>query len=121
MIDILSRINLEFKKVNAESYLFKNTRSKPKFPYVTYDINNESLENGMGIYIDVDVFDNSNSYVELVNQELAIIKRFNNLDTYAKDMLLRFKYIRSADIDTKDDLIKRRNIQLYCRIYKEEY
>lgn len=120
MINLLKEINKEFRIVSPESFLVKNHKSKDKiiYPYITYSLDNESLEHGIdGFYLDVDIFDSNSSYASLFILEKQLRDHFRKKDIMLDDLFLRFNYLRSNNIDTLDELIKRRNLQFYIKVY----
>lgn len=120
MINLLKEINKEFKLVNNESFLIKNHKGKEEiiYPYLTYKLNTEGLEYGIdGVYLDVDIFDSNSSYINLFILEKKLRDHFRKKDIMLDDLFLRFNYLRSNNIDTLDELIKRRNLQFYIKVY----
>lgn len=117
MIPFLQELNKEFKKVCPESYLEYNTSQNVVYPYLTYTFNSEDLEVQEGFYIDVEVFDNCGT--NTINLEVLT----HNLKKYFKDnvilnddVLLQFEYMTSKTIPTTSNEIRRRWIQLYCKV-----
>lgn len=116
MIGIVQEITKEFSKVTSESYHETNTRKKIKYPYLTYELSSEDLENAEGFYIDVDIFDKNKSYADIFTLEGELKSHFKNNNLMTPDMLMRFSFLRSNKAPTGDDLIKRRNLQFYCKV-----
>lgn len=117
MISFLQELNKEFKKICSESYLEYNTAKKVIYPYLTYNLNSEDLENQEGFYIDVDIFDNCGA--NTVNLEVLlhdIKKHFKDNTILTDDLLLQFQYQTSRNIPTGSNTLRRRNIQLYCKV-----
>lgn len=117
MINFLSLLKAEFRQVTDESYLDTNTKKVITYPYLTYQVSDEAIARNVdGFYIDVDIFDKSKSYVNLYSLEGLVKAHFKGLDVLTDDMFLRFSYRVGNRVDTGDDLLIRRNIQLYCKV-----
>lgn len=117
MIPFLQELNKEFKKVCLESYLEYNTSSNVVYPYLTYTLNSEDLEHQEGFYIDVDIFDNcgaNTTNLEVLTQDVK--KHFKENVILNDDVLLQFQYQTSRNIPTGSKILRRRNIQLYCKV-----
>lgn len=117
MIEFMKELNKQFRLVTPESFHEKNRKKKVVYPYLTYDFDIESLERNVdGFYIDVDVFDYGESYMDLLELELAVRKHFSWKREMKEGFFYRFEFLRSNRIPTGEDLLKRRQIQLYCKI-----
>ena len=63
-------LTAELRKVLAESYHEKNTKTTVNYPYLTYDIDAEPIERNVdGFYLDVDIFDAHSSYSNIFDIE----------------------------------------------------
>ncbi|WP_243277758.1 hypothetical protein [Clostridium yunnanense] len=117
MIPFLEELNKEFKKLCSESYLEYNTSESVKYPYLTYTLSSESLEDQDGFYIDVDIFDDCGANtIELENLMYDIKQHFKSNYILTEKVLLQFNYNTTRNIPTGSEMIKRRNIQLYCKV-----
>lgn len=117
MINLLKELTKEFRAVTPESFLAMNNKSKVVYPYLTYDLSGEHLEaNVEGFYVDVDIFDKNSSYVNIFTLEENLKKHFKDNRKLTDDLYVRFKYLRSNNIDTRDEELKRRNLQFYCKV-----
>lgn len=117
MIKLLQEITKEFRKITPESYYDTNRSDEVRYPYFTFDLSSEDLERNVeGFYIDIDIFDSSTSYINLFELEGQIKNHFKDLVILTDDLLLRFSYLRGDNMPTGDDVIIRRNIQLYCKV-----
>ena len=117
MIKLLSRLYQEFGKVTPNRHLIINKSDPVTYPYLTYSLDDEYIERNVdGFYIDVDIFDKSESYIDVFVMEDALKSHFKDLNVLTSDFLLRFSYQRANTIDTQDDLLIRRNMQLYCKV-----
>lgn len=117
MIEFVQELTKQFRAVTPESFHEKNRKSTVIYPYLTFDFDTESLERNVeGFDIDVDIFDNSSSYTNIFNLEGKLKLHFKDLIILNDDLLMRFIFLRSTKISTGDDLIKRRNLQIYCKV-----
>ena len=117
MIEFMTTLTAELRKVLPESYHDKNRSASVLYPYLTYNFDSEGLERNVeGFYIDVDIFDNNASYVDIFQVEDALKDHFKDNRKLTDDLFIRFNFLRSNKIPTGDDLIKRRNLQFYCKV-----
>ena len=117
MIEFLKELNQQFRLVVPESYHERNNKATVVYPYVTYDFDSEAIERNVdGFYVDVDIFDNNSSYVDIFQIEEALKTHFKDNRKLTDDFFIRFNFLRSNKIQTCDDNIKRRNLQFYCKI-----
>ena len=117
MITFLTELTNQFRLVLPESYHDKNRKQTVIYPYLTFDFDSEYLErNTEGFYIDVDIFDNNSSYYDIIQAEDALRAHFKDNRKLTDDMFIRFSFLRSSKVPTGDDLIKRRNLQFYCKV-----
>lgn len=117
MIPFLQELNKQFANVHTESYHNQNTADKVIYPYLTYDFDSEALETNVeGFYIDVDIFDDSGSFTRVFELEGKLKDYFNQKVILTEDNLLRFNFLRSTSVPTGDKLLRRRNIQIYCKV-----
>ena len=118
MIPFLTELNKEFRKVCKESYLEVNSSEKVIYPYLTFSYSSEELENTReGFYIDVDIFDNCGADTLRLEQLTEDIRNhFVKSRILTDKTLLQFKIGSRRMIPTTNQEIKRRNIQLYCKV-----
>ena len=117
MITFLSELTNQFRLVLPESYHDKNRSASVLYPYLTYNFDSEALERNIeGFYIDVDIFDNNASYVDIFQVEDALKDQFKDNRKLTDDLFIRFNFLRSTKVVTGDDNIKRRNMQFYCKV-----
>ncbi len=117
MITFLTELTNQFRLVLPESYHDKNRSASVLYPYLTYNFDSEALErNTEGFYIDVDIFDNNASYVDIFQVEDALKDHFKDNRKLTDDLFIRFNFLRSTKVVTGDDNIKRRNMQFYCKV-----
>lgn len=116
MIEFLKELTSQFRSVTSESFHEKNRKSTVVYPYLTFDFDSEGLERNVdGFYIDVDVFDNNSSYINVFTLEDALKDHFKDNTKLTDDLFIRFNFLRSNKIPTGDDKIKRRSLQFYCK------
>ncbi|WP_085829080.1 hypothetical protein [Clostridium massiliodielmoense] len=118
MIPLLKKLTKEFKRVCKESYLEINTADEVKYPYLTFSYSGEALENTReGFYIDVDIFDNCGpDTLRLEQLTEDIRKHFIKTRILTDKVLLQFKVSGRRMIPTTNKQIKRRWLQLYCKV-----
>ena len=117
MITFLTELTNQFRLVLPESYHDKNRSASVLYPYLTYNFDSEGLERNIeGFYIDVDIFDNNASYVDIFQVEDALKDHFKDNRKLTDDLFIRFNFLRSTKVVTGDDNIKRRNMQFYCKV-----
>lgn len=117
MIEFMTTLTAELRKVLAESYHEKNTKITVNYPYLTYDIDAELIERNVdGFYLDVDIFDAHSSYSNIFDIEDRLRDHFRDNRLMTDGLYIRFNFLRSNKIPTGDDLIKRRNLQFYCKV-----
>ena len=79
MITFLTELTNQFRLVLPESYHDKNRSASVLYPYLTYNFDSEALERNIeGFYIDVDIFDNNASYVDIFQVEDALKDHFKD-------------------------------------------
>ena len=117
MIEFMTTLTAELRKVLAESYHENNTKTTVNYPYLTYDIDSESIERNIdGFYLDVDIFDAHSSYSNIFDIEDRLRDHLKDNKLMTEGLYIRFNFLRSNKIPTGDDLIKRRNLQFYCKV-----
>lgn len=117
MIEFAKAITAQFRQVMPESHHEKNRSQVVTYPYLTYDFYSEALErNAEGFYIDVDIFDNAPSYMDIFQAEQALKDHFRERRELTDELFIRFSFLRSMKVPTNDENIKRRNLQFYCKV-----
>lgn len=117
MIEFMKELNQQFRQVTAESFHEINAKKTVVYPYLTYDFDSEAIERNVdGFYIDVDVFDNTGQYSNIFQLEDDLKAHFKDNRKLTDDLFIRFNFLRSTKVPTGDDLIKRRNLQFYCKV-----
>ena len=117
MIEFVKELASQFREVTSESFHEKNRKSKVVYPYLTFDFDSEAIERNVdGFYIDVDIFDNNSSYVNVFQLENDLKAHFKDNKKLTDDLYIRFNFLRSMKVPTGDDNIKRRNLQFYCKV-----
>lgn len=117
MIEFLKELTSQFRLVTAESFHERNRKATVVYPYLTFDFDSEAIERNVdGFYVDVDIFDNNASYLNVIQLEDDLKAHFKDNRKLTDDMFIRFNFLRSTKVPTGDDMIKRRNLQFYCKI-----
>lgn len=117
MIEFVKELTSQFRLVTSESFHEKNRKKKVVYPYLTFDFDSEAIERNVdGFYIDVDIFDNNSSYMNVFQLENGLKAHFKDNKKLTDDLYIRFNFLRSMKVPTGDDNIKRRNLQFYCKV-----
>ena len=117
MIEFVKELTSQFRLVTSESFHEKNRKKKVVYPYLTFDFDSEAIERNVdGFYIDVDIFDNNSSYMNVFQLENDLKAHFKDNKKLTDDLYIRFNFLRSMKVPTGDDNIKRRNLQFYCKV-----
>lgn len=117
MIEFLKELLFQFRLVTPESFHEMNRKQTVVYPYVVYDFEFDSLDRNVdGVYIDVDIFDNSDSYAGIMLLEDALRVNFKDKRKFTDNLYLRFNFLRSSKVPTGNDNLKRRTMQFYCKI-----
>lgn len=117
MIEFVKELISQFRLVTSESFHEKNRKKKVVYPYLTFDFDSEAIERNVdGFYIDVDIFDNNSSYMNVFQLENDLKAHFKDNKKLTDDLYIRFNFLRSMKVPTGDDNIKRRNLQFYCKV-----
>lgn len=117
MIEFIKELTSQFREVTSESFHEKNRKKKVVYPYLTFDFDSEAIERNVdGFYIDVDIFDNNSSYMNVLQLENDLKAHFKDNKKLTDDLYIRFNFLRSMKVPTGDDNIKRRNLQFYCKV-----
>lgn len=117
MINLLKYVNKELKQFCTESYLDENTNNNVTYPYLVYTLTSNDIEYRDEIYIDIDIFDKCGSdktNLETIAHNIKQhFKRFNYID---ENICVIGNYVSSHNIPTLEENIKRKYIQLNCRV-----
>jgi len=117
LIEFVQELTSQFRQVTTESFHDRNTKKHVIYPYLTYDFDSEAIERNVdGFYIDVDLFDENSSYTNLFQLESDLKMHFKDNMKLTDDLFIRFNFLRSNNIPTGDEIIKRRNLQFYCKV-----
>jgi len=103
--------------VNPETFFEINTRKEIIYPYATFDFDSEPIRrNQDGFFLDIDLFDKSNSFLNL----LVLEDKFKTALCYKRvltsELNLTFSFQGSNKIPTNEELLKRKNIRFYIAV-----
>lgn len=113
---ILELLN-QLKEVENKAFFHRNFSKSISFPYLELELSGERLERNVeGFYLDVDVYDSNTSFSRLLSLEDNLKAHLKDNRIMTDDLYIRFHYLRSNTINTKDRLLKRRNLQFYCKV-----
>lgn len=117
MEELILKLLAEFKVVGGEVYFHRNHSKDILFPHIVFDLTGEPLEHNVeGFYLDVDIYDSSTSYSALLGVEDGLKAHLKDNQIMVPELYIRFEYLGSNTINTIDRLIKRRNLQFYCKV-----
>lgn len=117
MINFVKELTSQFRQVTNESFYEKNEKKEVIYPYLTFDFDSEGIERNIeGFYVDVDIFDNNSSYMNIFQLEDDLKAHFKDNKQLTDELYIRFNFLNSMKVPTGDDLIKRRNLQFYCKV-----
>lgn len=117
MIELLQTLKLMFDQVTKESYLEINNSEKINYPYLTYSLDIDNINrNTDGFYLDIDIFDKNSSFINIFNLESLLRENFDFNQKLTDGLFLRFYFQRSFSVATQSDTLKRRNLQIYCKV-----
>lgn len=110
--------------IHSQTFLERNTSKVVSYPYATYNFDSEALRSNQdGFYIDIDVFDRSDTTAPV----LLLEDKFKDSLLFKRhltdDLFLVFSFQGSNKVPTGDDQLKRRNIRFYVTVdwRKKEY
>ncbi|MCR8704182.1 hypothetical protein [Weissella cibaria] len=117
IIGLLQTLSEEFRTVLPESYLEWNNADQVVYPYLTYSVQREAAERHSDtLTVDIDIFDNSSSYKGTYEVEEKLNEYFKWRRTITDDALFIWSFVRSQNIPTGDESIKRRQVTLSAKI-----
>ena len=117
IIELLKTLSQEFRSVVPESYLEWNDADNVVYPYLTYSVQREALERHSDtLTVDIDIFDNASSYKGTYQVEEQLNEYFKQRRTLTDVALFIWSFVRSQNILTGDETIKRRQVTLSAKI-----
>lgn len=117
MLDLAKVIYENLSQVTSEAHHVWNYSKQVVYPYATYSLNSQKYdENVEEFYLDIQLFDNSHSYNDLFKLENDLRSHFKDLKIMTNELFVRCRYIRSDDVPTTTETIKRRDLQFICRV-----
>lgn len=103
--------------VTEQSFYDTNTSQSVVYPYMTYTADTEWYgHNSDEGTMDIDIFDNIQSYDRIITLEEAVKKHFRLTSIEYDNFILRIDYVRSATVPTADPSIRRRTVQMHIKI-----
>lgn len=116
MIEVLQLMTAQFRNVTPQAYHARNRQSSVTYPYLTFDLDSERIEENVeGFYIDVDLFDHNTSYERIFTLEQQLKDHFKDLKLMTDDVFIRFIFNGSTKVPTGDETIVRRNVRFYAK------
>lgn len=117
MINVVETVTDILRDIESESYFEINTKKTIVYPYLTYELTSEQLENSEGFYLDIDIWDNKGKQYRLLELEGNLKSMLHKMEVMTNELYARIFFVRSNSVATKEDNINRRNLQFYLRIY----
>lgn len=106
-----------FKEIEPNSHFDINKAKVVTYPYLVFNFDWEAIETGStGFYVDIDIFDKSKSYAELLALESKLQRHFDDKLELSDVMLVRFGKMTGTKVPTNDEKILRRYIRVYCQV-----
>lgn len=103
--------------VHAETFLEMNPRQEVSYPYATFAFDSEPLRrNQDGFYLDIDLFDQSHSFLNLLVLEDKLKTALGYKRVLTSELNLVFRFQGSNKVPTGDAQLKRRNIRFYIAV-----
>lgn len=116
-------MNLEEKLYSVLSDAFPeiyrqfNHNEKVVYPYGVFKTDLEFIDRFTdGVYLDIDLFDRNTNDQRLIESEYVIRSKMDAITLLDEHLLLRMQFLRSTDVSTNDDSIKRRKISYYIKV-----
>lgn len=124
MEEFLNELAKILQNIHSEMFLEINKRKEIIYPYGTFSFDSEPMRrNQDGFYIDIDIFDRSDTFLSLINLEDKLKDELMYKRVLTDGLNLTFKFIGSTKVATGDEQLKRRNVRFYCAVdwRKKEY
>lgn len=117
MIVFLKELTKILQGIHAESYFERNTKKKVVYPYATFNFDAESIRrNQDGFYLDIDIFDNGDSFMSLFELEDKLKDGLIFNRDLTEKLFLVFSFQGSNKVPTGDESLKRRNVRFYVAV-----
>lgn len=124
MEEFLRLLSSILQSIHSEMFFDINKRTSIVYPYGTFSFDSEPIRrNQDGFYIDIDIFDRSDTFLSLINLEDKLKDELMYKRVLTDGLNLTFKFIGSTKVATGDEQLKRRNVRFYCAVdwRKKEY
>lgn len=117
MDKLLRELATILQGIHSQTFLERNTSKVVTYPYATYNFDSEALRrNQDGFYIDIDVFDRSDTTAPVLLLEDKFKDGLLFKRHLTEDLFLVFSFQGSNKVPTGDDQLKRRNIRFYVTV-----
>ncbi|EPI05049.1 hypothetical protein D920_00144 [Enterococcus faecalis 13-SD-W-01] len=124
MEEFLKELTGILQSIHPEMFFETNKRKEIIYPYGTFGFDSEPIRrNQDGFYIDIDIFDRSDSYLSLINLEDKLKDHLIFKRSLTEGLNLIFSFLGSNKVPTGDEQLKRRNVRFYIAVdwRKKEY
>lgn len=120
MLNILETVIQVLRGAIPNSY-YQNNPSKPvRYPYLTFTYTTDTLENGRGVFIDFNLFDDQGHNSERIENQVGKLIDLvdgGNAVFYENDVTLKLDTITVNEFPTASEKLQRRTGQIYARTY----
>lgn len=122
MIELLKYITQVLQGIHADTYYDYNLDNDVSYPYITFDIDTESVERHRDLVtLDLDIFDYSGSdtgpgYKNIFTLEEQLKEALQWRREMNDDINAMWSFIRSTNVPTRDKSLTRRNLQFQIKI-----
>lgn len=118
MIEIRNVIVNKLKAIHPRVYFLKAS-SKSSFPYLVYDVNITSLEDGLQLVtLDVDGWDNASDTTALEQLMTKVNDTLNNQTVIVDKLAITFYVSRKTTVIDDDPNLNRRQYIFEARLYE---
>lgn len=118
MIDIRNVIVSKLKSIHPRVYFLKAS-STATFPYLVYDVNITSLEDGLQLVtLDVDGWDNASDTTALEQLMTNVNETLNNQTVIAEKLAITFYVSRKTPLEDDDPTLNHRQYVYEARLYE---
>lgn len=117
MEELIKELVKILQGIHAETFLAINPRKTIIYPYATFDFDSEPLSrNRDGFYLDIDIFDKSDSFLNLLTLEEQLKTALSFKRVLTPELNLIFQFLGSNRVPTGEVQLKRRNVRFYVAV-----
>ncbi|WP_165005998.1 MULTISPECIES: hypothetical protein [unclassified Enterococcus] len=117
MEGLLIELTQILQGIDTEIFFEMNKRKNIIYPYGTFNLDSEPIRrNQDGFYLDIDLFDRDDSFLNLLNLEEKLKTALDYQRILTPALNLSFRFEGSAKVPTGDEQLKRRNVRFYIAV-----